>query len=272
MSAGTPVSLLSTFDDLGLFYGTSTALLLWLSFLLPFHLLSLRLSISYRSCDRSGRAEWLSRCNSNVHAVCATLGFWYCIFREPADGLYGGGAFANRLPFRCLYVFGLAYFISDCMIVLLFVRSMTSPVSILAHHVVSATAILFVHRKDAPLAYVWGGVLFLTEASTPFINMRFFLAIRHRNEVRYKLTCALMTLAFFVARPIGIPLLVLWMARHETLFTRLEPEDLRLFTRVGYVVTGGLYALNLHWSRLLVMGLLKVLRKPRKEEAALKTE
>lgn len=266
MGTGVSIGLLSKFDDLSLFYGTAVVLCFWLVLLFPAHVLSKRFSASYRESDRPTRAEWLSRCNSNVHAVGVTLGFLYCIFFEPKDGLYGGGPFVNRRLFRRFYLFGLGYFVSDALIVTSFVQTISSPFSTLAHHFVSSAAILYVYGKDAPLAYVWGGVLFLTEASTPFINMRFFLAIRHRNENRYKLTGALMTLAFLAARPIGIPLLILWMMQRDVLFTSLEPGDLRTFTIVGSAVTGGLYALNVYWSKLMLTGLKKALRKSREKE------
>jgi hypothetical protein len=204
MGTGASPGLLAAYDALGLRAGALVAVALWIALLLPAHKLSM-LSASYRMSDKPTRAEWLSRVNSNVHAVGATLGFYVAVFLEPADGLHAGGTFQNRLLFRTLLTLGLGYFLADTVIVLANISTIASPYSTLAHHALCVASVAYVMRQDTPLVYVWCGGMFLTEASTPFVNQRFFLAIRHREERRYVRAGLLMTVAFIVVRPFVRP-------------------------------------------------------------------
>jgi TLC domain len=245
-----------------LWWEAVAAVVCWLALLAPAHVASLR-SASYRQSNRTTRGEWLSRVNSNVHAVGATAGFYYAIFHEPAGGLHDGGVFANRALFRGLLIAGLGYFISDSLIVLRLLRTISSPWSTLAHHGLCAASVLYVLRQDVPLTYVWCGLMFLTELSTVCVNQRFFLAIRHRKQRCYVFTGGFMTLCFVLVRPLGIPFGLWWMWHREALYMGVELERLHAIYAIGVSFTAGLYALNLHWSRLMVTGLLRALRNKR---------
>lgn len=251
--------LVSAFAALPLPAATLSAVLLWLLALVPAHVLSHALSFSYALSPLPVRADWLSRCNSSLHALLSVTGFALALTSP-----------TSPTPFHTIYVLSLGYFLSDSLIVSLFHQTISAPLPTLAHHALSSAAIAFVLAHNTPLSCTWGAVLFLTEASTPLINLRYFLAIRHRHHRRYKITGALMTLAFLAARPVGIPLLMLWIARRWSLLTAgLSVEDLRLFTGVGVAVTSALYVLNLYWSVVMVRGLVRALRirdPPCKEE------
>lgn len=264
--------LSSAADAAGPTAAAAASAVAWLALLPAAHVASLRVSASYRQSSASTRADWLSRVNSNLHAVGATVGFYFAVFCEPSGGLHDGGPFAMRAAFRILLYFGLGYFLADALIVLCFAGSISSPGSTLMHHALCASSVLYVLAQDMPLTYVWCGLMFLTEASTPFVNQRFFMSIRHREQRRYMLTGTLMTLAFVLVRPVGIPLMFVWMWHQPALIATADPLRLPVIYRVGFVFTTVLYGLNIHWSYLMISGLLRAVKqktrgKPRPENA-----
>lgn len=250
--------MLAAFDRLGLVRGGLIAVAFWFALLIPSRLLSHR-SQSFRISDESQRLEWLTRVNSTVHALMATLGFYYAIFCEPEDGLHAGGEFQRRTLFRVLLTFGFGYFVADSSIVSANRATMGSPITSLVHHAVSMMGILYVRFVDVPLAYYWIGGMFCTEASTPFINQRFFMAIRHRHQKRYMATGLIMTIVFILVRPIGIPLLMLYIWNRDALYTSASPDVVRNIFVVGGIFTCSLYSLNIFWTNLMLRGLAKAL-------------
>lgn len=110
---------------------------------------------------------------------------------------------------------------------------------------------------------MWAAGLLFTELSTPFVNQRWFMAIRHRHSTSYKITGLTMTLAFFVARPLFIPLYMLWLLSKTYLMENVEKEKVRVGLIVGGIATGILYALNCYWFGLMWRGLKKALRAQR---------
>lgn len=263
---GAVAALSGAADAAGPAAAAAAAAAAWLALLPAAHAASLRASASYRQSGAPTRADWLSRVNSNAHALGATAGFYAAVFCEPPGGLHDGGPFAARALFRVLLYFGLGYFLADALIVLRFAGSISSPGSTLAHHALCALSVLYVLAQDMPLTYVWCGLMFLTEASTPFVNQRFFMAIRHREQRRYMLTGTLMTVAFVVVRPVGIPLMLAWMWRQPALFTTADPLRLPTIYRAGLLFTGVLYGLNVYWSYLMVSGLLRAVKRKARGE------
>ena len=98
--------------------------------------------------------------------------------------------------------------------------------------------------------YAW---LSICEVSTPFLNLRVFLAMRHMKHTRlYTLASALFALTFLATRVVGYSLGVadLWMQYEQW-------KD----AKAGlYAVVAGTHAgllLNLFWSRGVVRGVLR---------------
>jgi TLC domain len=275
--------LLVTYAALGIPLGAALAALLWAALLLPAAALSAE-SRSYRSLPRAARVEWLSRVISDIHAVFVTAGLYVAIFCEPPAGLHAytssgggadGGVLADRLLlFRVVLTLELGYFIYDSLLVLCMHATISSPLETLAHHAVVMLGTAYVLNIDKPLAYVWGSGMFLTEASTPFVNQRWFMAIRHRHQKRYKATGLLMTVAFILARPLGIPVFLWWMWHQPELLASLDPATVREITTVGVLGCSALYGLNVYWTLLIVRGLIRALlpgrdssnRNPRGQE------
>jgi hypothetical protein len=106
--------------------------------------------------------------------------------------------------------------------------------------------------------------MFMTEASTPFVNQRWFLAQRHRHQKRYKATGLLMTIAFFISRPLGMPTFMWWLLSHPQLIApeNIEPDRLKSVWLYAGTFCASLYAMNIYWSILLVRGLVHALRDP----------
>jgi TLC domain len=106
--------------------------------------------------------------------------------------------------------------------------------------------------------------MFMTEASTPFVNQRWFLSQRHRHQKRYKATGLAMTIAFFLARPIGMPVFMWWLLSQPQLTApeNIAPDMLASVWLYAGTFCAALYALNVYWSLLLAQGLVRALQAP----------
>lgn len=230
----------------------------WAAALAPAAALSSRLSTSYRSLSASVRVEWLSRVVSNLHAVVLTPALAAAVFGDAS--LAAGGPLSAGPAVHGLLKVGLGYFIYDAVLVTAYRRSISAPGQTLFHHALVLSSVSWVLSVRLPLATVWAALLFLTEASTPFVNQRWFMAIRHRQSRAYKITGVTMTVAFFVARPLYIPFACVWMLRQRVLREGLTASQLQVLMAIGVIATVGLYALNIYWFSLMARGLSKALR------------
>lgn len=220
-------------------------------------------SRSFRSLDYASRIEWLSRVISNVHAVILTGGMSYAIFCEPANGIYAGGDHEHRVLIRSLLILSLGYFVYDSLLVLFTFTTISNPLVTLVHHTLCLVSVYTVLLHDAPVTAVWCAGMYLTEASTPFVNQRWFMAIRHRHQKRYKATGLLMTVIFLLVRPVGIPLFMAWLLRRPQLYLSLDGSSLLRIWKYAGTACALLYAMNIFWSVVMVRGLFKAFHTPR---------
>eukprot|EP00168_Porphyra_purpurea_P010094 TRINITY_DN2486_c0_g1_i1.p2 TRINITY_DN2486_c0_g1~~TRINITY_DN2486_c0_g1_i1.p2 ORF type:complete len:345 (+),score=112.84 TRINITY_DN2486_c0_g1_i1:171-1205(+) len=230
----------------------------WAAALSPSAVLSTRLSASYRELSSPVRVEWLSRVVSNLHAVILTPALAVTVFGDAA--LAAGVPFSSGPEVHALLKVGLGYFLYDALLVSAYRRTISAPGQTLFHHALVLSSVSWVLYSKLPLATVWAALLFLTEASTPFVNQRWFMAFRHRQSGAYKVTGLAMTLAFFAARPLYIPFACGWMLKHRVLYSGLTTYQLRVLLAIGVTVTVGLYGLNIYWFSLMARGLVKAFR------------
>lgn len=230
----------------------------WAAALAPAAAVSSRLSTSYRGLSPPVRVEWLSRVVSNLHAAVLTPALAAAVFGDAS--LAAGGRLSAGPAVHGLLKVGLGYFIYDAVLVTAYRQTISAPGQTLFHHALVLSSVSWVLSVRLPLATVWAALLFLTEASTPFVNQRWFMAFRHRQSGAYKVTGVAMTVAFFAARPLYIPFACVWMLRHRVLREGLTPSQLQVLLAIGIFVTVGLYALNIYWFSLMARGLSKALR------------
>ena len=103
----------------------------------------------------------------------------------------------------------------------------------------------------------------ITELSTPFVNIRWLLAFHHlESTIAYMINGFLMTVAFLVFRMIYyyymifIKVVEMTMYRFRS-FWATYPEDKYLACYACLALYGMMYVLNLYWFSRMVVGLFK---------------
>ena len=232
----------------------------WALLLVPAAGLSFKFSFSYRSLATPARGEWLSRVISNIHALILLPLLNHALFNDNSLELSDGEFWSHRMITRIVLKITLGYFLYDFLLVLVLYRTISAPIATMIHHALIILTIYCVFVFDFPLVYIWAAGLLFTEMSTPFVNQRWFMAIRHRHSTMYKVNGLLMTLAFFIARPLFMPAFVLWIARKEYLYTGIDKGRMNLTWIIGGGSSLVLYLLNCYWFGLMMKGLKKALK------------
>eukprot|EP00818_Percolomonas_sp_WS_P010112 CAMPEP_0117435174 /NCGR_PEP_ID=MMETSP0759-20121206/340_1 /TAXON_ID=63605 /ORGANISM="Percolomonas cosmopolitus, Strain WS" /LENGTH=145 /DNA_ID=CAMNT_0005226703 /DNA_START=540 /DNA_END=977 /DNA_ORIENTATION=+ len=127
----------------------------------------------------------------------------------------------------------------------------------IVHHVGAALAAYVITAYESGPVYML--VFGLTEASTPFVNLRVFLHdLGYKNSLMYSLNGIAMWFGFLIFR---IPTIfyipyIIWTYNFEVIF--FQVTGLMLFIVLfGYT---SISTLNIWWFYLITKGLLKVLR------------
>ena len=95
----------------------------------------------------------------------------------------------------------------------------------------------------------------LRKQSTPFLNLRWFYAVRGNKGAAYFKASVAFALTFIATRVIGYSLGLLDLWRHRALW---RPAKWGLYAVIGGVHAG--YALNLFWSKTVIGNLIRAAR------------
>ena len=163
----------------------------------------------------------------------------------------------------------LGYLIHDTLVVLFLIKDTKSAASrqILLHHFVAAIGCagnLLIGRYVTTISCAF----MLTELSTPFINLRWFLATHNKTDsVLYFWNGITFTFVFFVARNvlqtwITIKLLIPAFIRDN--FARNDSIILQMSIYACLVFYLLLLGLNYYWFTRIISGAIKHLGKPKK--------
>ncbi|KAK4529211.1 hypothetical protein CCYA_CCYA01G0068 [Cyanidiococcus yangmingshanensis] len=228
-------------------------------------------SRTFREClSSSQRAEWISRVVSNVNAavmVSVSSVLLQQVWSAELQHGPSGPVLPHAASFYISHALLLCYFCYDASLILLFLRSISSPWSSLAHHVFSALSVVFCYfvGQRQPLAFIWATGIMLTEISTPLVNARWFLSFRYRERWQYKAVGLGMLLAFVVGRVLYIPLLVFAIARSAPSYLNAS-EALSAFWLglVGGSASLGIWLLNVYWTMLMFRGARKLFGQQRR--------
>ena len=197
---------------------------------------------------------------SNIHSVILLPLLNYALFADNSLELSNGQLWAHRMVTRIVLKMSLGYFLYDFLLVLVLYHTISAPLATMVHHALIVLTIYCVFAFDFPLVYIWAAGLLFTEMSTPFVNQRWFMAIRHRHSTAYKVNGILMTLAFFIARPVFMPAFVLSVIRKKYLYIGIDKGRMNITWLVGGGCSLALYLLNLYWFGLMMKGLKKALK------------
>lgn len=146
--------------------------------------------------SKSDQVEWASRVVSNIHATIVFLWGMYIFWTTPefyaehslvAEGV---SSFHSAL----LYSFSNGYFLMDLYLVLRYMNDTSSVV----HHVIVGLSqwVIMIYGK----AYILGVSISVTEATTVFVNQRYFFAKTGIYDWRYKLNGVFMFVGFLLFR------------------------------------------------------------------------
>mmetsp|Transcript_20913 Transcript_20913/g.47922 ORF Transcript_20913/g.47922 Transcript_20913/m.47922 type:complete len:1441 (-) Transcript_20913:534-4856(-) len=199
-------------------------------------------------------AEWRSRLLSIANACILIVGSFLCFSEWPY--YQGNEAFISDhnwsypVTFAALFVAYLQWDLCWCV----YHHHVSRDVGALIHHslfIAISHYVLWGWYFKKPFAW-----LSLTELSTPFLNLRWMLAVRDRKDTKaYKLTSFAFAITFLATRTIGyaLGLIDLWRLRALWL-----PAKVGLYYVIAGVHAG--FALNLFWSTTVASNLLKALR------------
>jgi hypothetical protein len=240
----------------------------WSIFLASFLVYSVvPVSRTFRTClSFSQKVEWISRVVSNVNAVIMVVvssGLLQQTFWSLIQGKVLGHALPHEASFYISQALLLSYFCYDAVLILLFMRSISSPCSSLAHHLFSALSIMFCFYigEKQPLALIWATGIALTEVSTPLVNARWFLSFRYRERWQYKVIGLGMLVAFVLGRVIYIPVLVAGIVLAAPMY--LNPGEALCAFWLGLVGSASsvtIWILNVYWTMLMLRGAWKLFK------------
>ncbi|GJQ09291.1 hypothetical protein GpartN1_g1082.t1 [Galdieria partita] len=215
----------------------------------------------FRRLDLIHRSDWSSRIVSTINAVMGCLVFAKLVFGE--EQLYRTGVFSYSAASCGLWKLILGYFFYDSLlIVLVFDVYEAINIQTIIHHIVVASAVIYCLSSRDPLAMLWASALFITEASTPLVNLRWFLSESNLKHTRiYIVVGLLMTLVFFIARILFMPYTVYLLLSNPNILNHLSTYRAFCDGIVGGSVFVSIYVLNIYWFYLMMRGLYHIARQ-----------
>ncbi|EFJ32113.1 hypothetical protein SELMODRAFT_86441 [Selaginella moellendorffii] len=212
---------------------------------------------AYTKLSDKDRVEWNNRAISFTHAVVATLVAGYLffvsdLFRE--EVAYGPVVFRSTIFTQFFLGVSNGYFITDMAMLLKYYPNL-GEIEFVVHHAVSIISLfLAVHSG---YAHIYLYTVLLSESTTPFINIRWYLAAADMKKTR----------AYTIN---GIALFVSWLIARIVLFVYLFAHMYWHYDEVIEIDTIGYYfmffstsvfaVMNLYWFEKIARGLIKVLK------------
>jgi hypothetical protein len=211
-----------------------------------------------RKLSRGEALEWDIRTVSTLHAVILVIGSLLCYLDSWSYTRSGNIFEYSWYPDFFARIF-LGYLIYDLSNLGMFFKTLRD-VSGIVHHAIFILVTSYVLAFSIfKFQFVW---LSLGEASTPFVNLRWRLAVlKNKDSKLYLLNGVALAVTFFLARIVcyGIGLVHLWSLRDVW----LQPHVPKLHKACVLLFTGG-YILNLYWFIQIAKGVRRALMRPEK--------
>jgi hypothetical protein len=225
----------------------------WAAVFLCAHAVSLRLFATYGALSGALRIEWLSRLVSTCHAVWQVCGALSIALSLDRFDFLAYSAVAD------FYFLSLAAYLSFDAVLVCATPHLRSAGTV-AHHFAGCASALAVVASRIGCAFL---ALFLfTEASTPFVNLHWFLRTSGESDALLLANGVLMWLSFVAFRVCSLPFTVSLVYRHIGQIVGAHQFGwlLALFFLSQFLL---LSVLNLKWALQITRGLLRALRKPK---------
>jgi len=239
-------------------YCLSPAKLVLLSFLWHWllffwsHPLSLLLTRSYKTLGAGMQAEWNSRVVSNIHALITAQGAARAMLWDP---VYHATDYAFGMSdlMQFYLAFSTGYFLYDFFIIHIHASTGLWDAATFLHHVIAIICNIAV-LMSGEAEYFLGFFLF-TEATTPFINQRWFCSVTNmRESTLYLVNGLLMFLGWMVVR-VGIMSYIMWLiiSERQTGFSKMTLT----MQAVAFPSLALAWLLNMYWGYLIGKGFMK---------------
>jgi len=196
-------------------------------------------------------AQWRSRALSTINGVVVAAGALLCFSEWPyagAEGWISQHIWSHPVTFASLFVGYLQWDLAWCV---WHVRTSKDYESLVHHTLFVAITHYVLWGWYFKVPFAW---LSLAELSTPFLNLRWFLAVLGRKDGRAYLAASLaFASTFLLTRVLGYVLGIahLWWQRELWL-----PAQRGLYAVIGGCHLG--LALNLYWSTSVVGALFRL--------------
>jgi len=209
-----------------------------------------------RELRREDALEWNIRTVSTIHAIFLVYGAYLC-HKDAQTYTRSGNVFGYSWPpdFFCRVFLG--YIIYDLSNLSIFFKTLRDYSGMLHHALFIVVAAWVLAHSIFKYPFVW---LALGEASTPFINLRWRLAVLGKKDSKaYLLNGVAMAVVFFLARVVanGLGLVHLWMIRDVWLHSYVP-----LGHRLCVLLFLAGYLLNLFWFTKIAQGVVRALSRP----------
>ena len=205
-------------------------------------------------------AEWRSRVGSTLSAIVLIIGALLCFSEWPypaAEGWISDHLWSHPVTFASMFV---GYLQFDLCWVLYHQRATPDPASAIHHSLFIAITHYVLWGWYFKQPYAW---LSFAELSTPFLNLRWFLAVADMKSGKaYLLASWAFALTFLVTRVGGYAwgIFDIWRSYH--LWKVAKPG---LYAVVAGCHAG--FALNLFWSQAVIGALLRAAGGGKKPKA-----
>lgn len=213
---------------------------------------------SYSSLAKSKQIEWNNRAISTFHAVfIATMSLYLILCSD----LYSDNQLRGPITLRSSKLstsalgVSVGYFITDLGMILWFYPSLGG-MEYVIHHLLSMTGVTYAMLTGEAQVYTF--MVLISEATTPSINLRWYLDETGMKRSRaYTINGIVMFLAWLVARI----LLFVYLFYHAYLHYN-QVEQMHVFgRRLALVIPSALTVMNLIWFWKILKGLKKTLAK-----------
>ncbi|KAL2482199.1 Translocation associated membrane protein [Forsythia ovata] len=213
---------------------------------------------SYSSLAKTKQIEWNNRAISTFHAVFVATMSLYLIL---CSDLYSDNQLRGPITLRSSKLstsslgVSVGYFITDLGMILWFYPSLGG-MEYVFHHLLSMTGVTYTMLTGEAQVYTF--MVLISEATTPFINMRWYLdEAAMRRSRAYIINGVMMFLAWLVARI----LLFVYLFYHYYLHYN-QVMQMRVFGRLLVLVVPSLLTvMNLIWFWKISKGLKKMVAK-----------
>jgi len=198
--------------------------------------------------------EWDSRVVSNLNAVFVTLGSLYAIYFHPND--WAVNPYGPPNTYSSLFISAiLGYFVYDLVLVLVY-RDLLS-FSTIAHHVIGL--VTYGAGKFSGSCHYILSLWLLTEATTPFVNQRWFLEVlQKKSSPLYIINGLAMALGFLFIRTLIVPYYtgtaLLYQYELASQYVRKAVLNTAIVGEIGICL------LNNYWTYLIWKGLIKAVK------------